>query len=408
MKPNSRLRLPFVAVSAVSATVIACAGEVEELGYTHVIDPSEVERFDANESLESIQDVAVAVSGEVWALQRTNEPHLFVYSADGDLHDSFAATGSGRNQLRNPYGLLPTDDSQFPMAVWDAGNRRVSQFNPYGRASVVQVYRSRGQVYAEIESHSYGAPLDMARLGENYILMDHSNGLHVTADYLRSELLRLGPRGELVDTLVDFEAEFADSIAEMGSEVNYLAPIPVWASCPDGELVVLNPFTRTLRWYDTDGNVARREELSIPAREVSEADQETFLLRRFDLQWRETRADEPDTTVLENSVEDFMLRHWDQFSETAPPAVAMICAAGHEVWLQEFDTEDHALGLGSRWLVHNPESTDLVYVQFPKGFRPKTIVDGTVYGVVESDEGTDVVARITLPEQIEAPASAEH
>lgn len=408
MKPNGKLRLPFVAVCAMSATVIACAGEVEDLGYTHVIDPSEVERFDADESLESIQDVTVAVSGEVWALQRTHEPHLFVYSGDGDLHDSFAATGSGRNQLRNPYGLLPTNDPQFPMAVWDAGNRRVSQFNPYGRASVVRVYRSRGQVYAEIESHSYGAPLEMDRLGDNYILMDHSDGLHVTADYLRAELLRLGPRGELIDTLIDFEAEFADSIAEMGSEVNYLAPIPLWASCPDGELVVLNPFTRTLRWYDTDGNEAGREEAPIPAREVTEADQEAFLFRRFDLRWRETRADEPDTTVLENSVEDFMLRHWDQFSATAPPAVAMICAGAREVWLEEFSTEDHALGLGSRWLVHKPQSTDLVYVQFPEDFRPKTIVDRTVYGVVESDEGTDVVARIELPEQIEAPASADH
>jgi hypothetical protein len=389
--------------------LIACAGEVEDLGYTHVIAPTDVVRFGADGSLERIQDVAVAASGEIWALQRVRAPHLFVYSADGDLHDSFGATGNQRNELHNPYALMPTDDPQFPMAVWDAGNRRISTFNPYGRASVVEIYRSRGQVYAEIESHSYGKPLQMERLGNTYLLMDHANDLSVTSDYLRSELLRLGQRGELVDTLVDFAREFADSIAALSREVNYFAPIPLWGACPGGEMVLLEPFTRTLRWYDAEGSVVSREALTIPVRAVTEEDQEAFLRRRFELEWRRGQNTEPDSAVIQNSVDNFKLRHWDQFATTQPPAVGLMCAGGREVWLQEFSTRDNPLGLGSRWLVHGPETVGLVYVQFPEGFRPLRIVGRTVYGVAVAGEGLEVVAHVTVPDRIEAPAAAaEH
>jgi hypothetical protein len=407
---ESKLHSPAVAFCVALALVMGCAGEVEEdPGYTHMIAASEVVRFASDGSLERIQDVAVAVSGEIWALQRIRAPHLFVYSAEGDLHDSFGTTGSDRHQLRNPYNLLPTDDSRFPMAVWDAGNRRISTFNPYGRASVVQASRSRGQVYAEIENHSYGKPLAMERLGDNYLLMDHSNGLHVTVDYLRSELLRLGQGGEIIDTLVDFEGEFADSIAELGRDVNYLAPIPLWSMCQDGEMAFLEPFTRTLRWYGPDGVVAGTETLEIPVREITEENQSTFLHHRFEFQWREQRPDEPDSTIVANSVDDFMLRHWDQFSTAAPPAVGMMCAGDREVWLQEFSTDDHPLGFGARWLVHSPETTERVYVQFPDGFRPLKIVDGRAYGVATEDDGADVVAYVSLPEQIAPPpAAAEH
>jgi len=361
--------------------------------------------FNADGSLTEIQDVAVDVSGEVWALQRTGTPHLFVYSAEGGLHDSFGTTGPERNQLRNPYALLPTDESNFPMAVWDAGNRRISVFNPYGRASVVDVNRSRGQVYAEIENHSYGKPLQMERFGDGYLLMDHSDGLHVTADYLRSELLRINQSGGIIDTLVDFQTEFADSLAVLGREVNYLTPIPLWATCPDGEMGLLDPFTRTLRWYGADGTVSGTEALPIPVRELTDEEKEAFLKNRFELEWRERYPQDPDSTIIANSIEDFMLRHWDQFSTNAPPAVAMMCRGDREVWLQEFSTEYHALGFGLRWLVHTPQSVSRVYVQFPEEFRPIRFADGKVYGVATADQGVEVVAYVSVPDTIEPPAA---
>jgi len=410
MLRESKLRLSAVAFCGVSALVMACAGDAaEDTGYTHVIAPSEIVQFAADGSLERIQDVAVAVSGEVWALQRVRAPHLFVYSSDGDLHDSFAQDGSDRNQLRNPYNLLPNEDQGFPMAVWDAGNRRVSTFNPYGRASVVQVTRSRGQVYAEIEEHTYGKPLAMSRLGDNYLLQDHSDGLAFTVDYLRAELLRLGGSGELVDTLIDFEREFADSIAALGRDVNFLTPIPLWATCGDGEMAMLAPFTRELRWYGSDGEILTTETVEIPAREITEEDQRAFWKQRFETQWYEQQQGEPDSTIIANSVDNYMLRHLDQLSEVAPPAVGMMCAGGREVWLQEFSTADHPLGLGLRWLVHSPETTGPVYVQFPDNFRPLRMVDGRVFGASTVDAGVEVVAYVSMPEQIAPPpAAAEH
>ncbi len=405
-----KLRLPAIAFCAVFTFLMACAGGTEEdPGYTHVIAASEVVRFEADGSLEKIQDVAVAVSGEIWALQRTRAPHLFVYSADGDLHDSFATTGSGRNELHNPFNLLPHDDPGFPMAVWDAGNRRISTFNPYGRASSVPVTRSRSNPYAEIERHTYGKPLAMAPLGDTYILMDHSDGLSYTVDYLRSELLRLDQGGELVDTLIDYGREFADSIAALGRDVNFLTPIPLWATCADGEMAILNPFTRTLRWHGSDGAVLETETLRIPVRAITEDDQRTFWKQRFETQWYEQQEGEPDSTIIAASVDNYMLRHLDQLSEVAPPAVAMMCAGGREVWLQEFSTSDNPLGFGNRWLVHSPGTAERVYVQFPATFRPIRIAERRVYGVSTAEDGVEVVAYVTVPETIgPAPDEAGH
>ena len=104
-----------------------------------------------------------------------------------------------------------------------------------------------------------------------------------------------------------------------------------------------------------------------------------------------------------------MLRHWDQFSPVAPPAVGMMCGGEREVWLQEFSTADNPLGLGTRWLLHNPQTVDRVYVQFPVEFRPIRIVDGKVYGVASAGEDVEVVAYVTLPQNIGPPAAeAEH
>jgi hypothetical protein len=233
--------------------------------------------------------------------------------------------------------------------------------------------------------------------------------LSYTVDYLRSELVRLNQGGELVDTLIDFGRELADSIAALGRDVNFLTPIPLWATCADGEMAVLNPFTRELQWYGSDGAVSATETLSIPVRAINEEDQRTFWMQRFETQWYEQQEGEPDSTIIANSIDNYMLRHLDQLSEIAPPAVAMMCAGGREVWLQEFSTADHPLGFGNRWFVHSPESADLVYVQFPASFRPMRIVDGKAYGVSVVEEGVEVVAYVSLPENLAPPQpAAEH
>jgi len=409
MKRESKLRLSVIAICVVSAALIGCAGEVEDPGFTHVIDPSALMMFQADGSLESIEDVAVAGSGEVWALQRVRAPHLFVFSPEGDLLNSFAQTGGARRELSNPISLMPAEEVQWPMAVWDAGNRRISTFNPYGRASVVQATRSQGRtIYREIQQHSYSKPLAMDRFGDHYLLMDHSDGVAYTADYLHSELLRLGLNGELVDTLVDFDAVLADSIATLGRDVQYLAPVPLWSVCPNDELAVFDPFTRAVAFHGTDGALLATETVPIPVHEMTRETQETFLLHMFRLRWMEERPEEPDSTVLANSVEEHLTRHWDQFPTIDPPAVGMMCAGAREVWLQEFSTADHPLGLGNRWLVHTPGSVERVYVQFPDGFRPLRMIDRVVYGVAMADAGVDVVARVAVPDRIEVPAGEDH
>jgi hypothetical protein len=174
-------------------------------------------------------------------------------------------------------------------------------------------------------------------------------------------------------------------------------------------MAMLEPFTRTVRWYGPGGDVLATETVDIPVRAITEEDQRTFWKQRFETQWYEQQQGEPDSTIIANSVDNYMLRHLDQLSEVAPPAVGMMCAGGREVWLQEFSTADHPLGFGNRWLVDSPETTGRVYVQFPESFHPVRIVDGKAFGVSTANESVEVVAYVSLPDQIAPPAAAaEH
>jgi hypothetical protein len=174
-------------------------------------------------------------------------------------------------------------------------------------------------------------------------------------------------------------------------------------------LVLLEPFTRALRWYNSDGALLATTRLPIESREITEEDMEIFWKKRFETLWEDEQQGEPDSTIIANSVDNYMLRHRDQIAIHGPVAVGMMCAGGREVWLQEFSTSDNPLGLGNRWLVHSPETGDRVYVQFPEGFRPLRIVDGRAFGVSTTSQGVEVVAYVSLPEQIvPPPAAAEH
>ncbi len=392
--------LPSVALPFVAWWSVACGGEEEEVGITLVIDSTEIVRFRADASLQQIRDVATAPSGDIWVLQGSNAPHVFKFSEDGKLLDSFGMSGGGRGMLSNPLWLLPTDDAGTPMGVWDTGNRRVINYRNDGRVRETQaVERSRGMVLRDIEDHSYGRPLSMERFGGGYLLMDHPTGLATTGGYLRSQLLRLDGAGAVVDTFIDFDREWTEAAAAVG-RADLFVPIPLWATCPGGELVLFDPFNGTLEWFGPDGSVLGSDSVSLPSREVTEEDQRTYLWREFELRAREQLAgDDPDSALIERSIERFLIYSRTRFHATTPPAVDLLCGPKRQVWFETFSTEDHPLGYGRTWIVHGLQQAEDVRVQFPVGFRPMEISGDRALGVFTGDPhpGMPTVASVPLP-----------
>ena len=391
------------------ALMFGCGGGQEDVGTTVIIDAAELVSFPAEASLQQIQHVALAPSGEVWALQRTGDPHLFRFSAEGELLSSFAVTGRARNQLSNPLWLMPTDDVRQPMQVWDAGNRRVVMYGQNGAvADLFVVERSNGNVFAGIENHSYGQPLKMERFGAGYLLLDHPDDLATTGDYLHSELLQLDAAGRRVGRLLDFDQEFSSGVASLGRYADLLVPIPLWTTCPAGELVLLDPFSNQLRFYGSDGSILATDSVPTVRRPITEDDHQAYLQREFELRWQEQRPGQPvDSAVIERSIEDFLLHYWNRMSELGPPAVQIICAQDRQVWLQEFSTADNAIGYGTRWLVHSPGQVEPLRVKFPSGFQPWEIAGERAFGVLTGVEGGSVVAHVTLPPQARTAGTAQ-
>ena len=396
-------------VVAAGLMVVGCGKSAEEEPAAVTIDPAQVVTLQADASLQQVQDVAASTNGEIWVLQREAAPHVFIYSDEGRLQDSFGMSGPAMTQLSNPFWLVPTGDSRRPMAVWDVGNRRIALYSPDARlVASYEVERSRANIYRDIEQESFGSPLFMARFGDGYVLMDHPRGLSSTVDYLRSELLLIGPGGGAGKEFLDFGREFATGIASLGNYVLYLSPIPLWTTCSTQELVLFDPFASRLRWYGPDGSELASDSVPLRSREMTEEDLRAFAWHRAELAWRKQTLRELDTAVIERSVDDHVLKHWNQYPEMTPYAVGIMCVAGRQVWLQEFSAATSPLGLSSIWSVYEPGQDSLIRVQFPESFRPMRISNGRILGV-NTESGLQTAAYVPLPElsRTTTPATPE-
>jgi hypothetical protein len=399
MRLNRKHWLLTPVVTGVPLIILGCAESVEEGSPAVTVDPAQLVILQADASLQDVQDVAPSVTGEIWVLQREAAPHVFIYSEDGRLLDSFGMSGPARTQLSNPFWLIPTGDSQRPMAVWDVGNRRFTVYTEDARfVASPDVQRSRSNIYRDIQQESFGRPLLMARFGDGYVLMDHPNGLSSTVDYLRSELLLIGANGGAGQDFLDFRQEFSDGIAALGQYVLYLSPIPLWTTCSARELVLFDPFASRLRWYGPDGSELASDSVPLRSREMTEDDQRAFASHRAELAWRKQTLRDLDTAVIERSVDDHVLKHWNQYPATTPYAVSIMCGSGRQVWLQEFSTASGPLGLSDVWSVYEPGRDSLIRVQFPESFEPMRIANGRIFGVSTDGTGVQTGAYVPIPD----------
>ncbi len=399
MSVNRARWLFGLGVSALALIGINCGEAAQEEAAGVIVGPADVVVLQADASLQQVQDVAPAGNGQIWVLQREAAPHVFIYSEDGRLVDSFGMSGPARTQFSNPFWLVPTGDSQRPMAIWDVGNRKLAVYTRDGRIMASpEVQRSRSNIYRDIEAESFGSPLYMARFGDGYVLMDNPGGLSTTVDYLRSELLLIPENGGPGEEFLDFRREFSDGIADLGRYVLYLAPIPLWTTCSSEELVLFDPFASRLRWYGPDGSELASDSVPLQSREMTEDDQRAFAWHRAELAWRKQTLRELDTAVIERSVDDHVLKHWNQYPEMTPYAVGMMCGEGRQVWLQEFSMRSSPLGLSAVWSVYEPGNAALTRVQLPDTFRALRIADGRIFGVSTEQSGMPAGAYVPIPD----------
>jgi hypothetical protein len=384
--------------SLAAGLTLAC-GEGDIQIPTIAIDPGAITALQADTALQQVQDIAVDGSGQYWVLQRDGDPHVFLYSMEGQLLDQFGFSGPARTQLSLPLWLVQTGNANRPIGVWDVGNSKLMLYGPRGNLVMAfAVDRSRRDVYRDIDKESYGRPLYIRSFGDGYVLQDHPEGLSRTGDYLRSQLLRLYIDGQRHGVLMDFEEEFAGGRASLGEYAELLVPIPLWTTCQSGELVIFDPFASRLRWFEPDGSELASDTVPLRTRDITDDDINRYLFHTFEHRWYKQTTRDLDTAVIERSIEEFMLSHFLELAETRPYAVGIMCGSDRQVWLQQFSTADNPLGYSDGWIVHEPQQTDLLRVEFPHSFRPLRIVGDRILGVHSDEQGNQTGAWTPIPD----------
>ena len=169
MNLNCRWHPSVVSLPLAVGLALAC-GEGEPPMPTVTIAPSQITTLQADAALLQVQDVAVDESGQFWVIQRDQSPHVFIYSAEGQLLDLFGEHGPARAQLTMPFFLVKTHAEGEAMAVWDVGHPKLMFYGPSGRLEqAYPVDRSSRDVYRDIDVESYGRPLDLQLFGDGFL-----------------------------------------------------------------------------------------------------------------------------------------------------------------------------------------------------------------------------------------------
>ncbi|HEU0013577.1 MAG TPA: hypothetical protein VFQ45_07820 [Longimicrobium sp.] len=373
------LLLPFAAGCSPSPGGAARAIEVSEASL-HV--------YAGDSLLYDIRHVLPGRNGEMWVLSAL-EPFVYRFSTAGRIQARFGRQGKGPGELLNPWSLAPVPGTDG-VGVWDVGRHGLTV---YDRAGVLtasrQVPLRTGTVRGDIRQISYGEPYKLRAAAGGMVVQVPAGSVSQPADLYSSVLLRLRDDGTPGDTLISFRGMRA--AAGLG-QAQALVPVPLWTTCPGGEVVVFEAARQTVHRFPARG-AARREQLRIPTRALGEDDIRPYLRRMLEQETREQNLAAPE---IDRLVGTLLGSTREMFGARTPAAVDLLCDGDGSLWLNQFSTRDHPVGYGREWLVFRGTRL-LRRVTFPAGFRAAHVEGNRVSGTFTDGDDVQHPAVATLP-----------
>lgn len=370
------------ALVTLAAGLIACAiGTDAPLIERHVLISEEtLKELPTHELLHRVRDLQVDNSGRVWILSVDSPFISAVQPDDGDL-TSFGTPGPGPEEMATPWSVIPNGTGGA--VIWDAGRRRVLEFNQVGDdvqfVSGVHVEIESSTVLRSIEASSYGTPLRMRKAGSIFVVQPAHRPVLNTGD-LREIVLLTGPApSQIQDTLYVGPRRAGSSSAE------FLVPIPLWAACANGDVVVFEPPDQLISIRTAPGT-ADTIVLPLHRRKMDDGDIRRFL--RYSMELELVGRVRPSDEVIERRIDQVLRRGRDIFSSEAPLATNLLCDDFGYVWIQGFDTEEHPAGFGRDWWVVGTNRV-VAAVRFPRGFQPRVVSRFGIYGTLRDSLGLE-------------------
>lgn len=363
---------------------------------------TEMEIVRGTGELYQIRDLVVDEAGGLWVLSAM-EPFVYRFSPDRRLLTRTGKRGNGPEEMRNPWSLVARGGVSTGMAVWDAGGRRLIGFDNAGAPEAGRpIVLPPPSVAGDFAAVSYGTPLRMEQLGASYVLQLPTRVVSRTGDLASLLLLRIDSTLATIDTLFTLSAE---PLANPEEGPQIFAPIPLWATCPGGELLVLDPSANRLMRLNADGETRFVEPLPQRRRTITDAEKRTYLRYAISLELR--GADGPPAEMVDRRIDEILARGRHLFAETAPPGVRLLCDASGNAWLQEFELFEPPIGYGAHWRVYR-RGAEPLRVRFPDRFQPMQVAKDHVWGVYTDEMEIEHPASVRLNGFPHGARSARH
>lgn len=378
----------FLGALALLLVISACGADVpdsERMSY-EIVSEEEIVIWSVDEDLADVRDMSV-VGDNVFVLANMGAP-VHHYDVNGRKISEIAQRGEGPSDIRNPWGLVTVESaSALRLAVWDIGARQIKGFAVQsgefqGR---IDVDVPGGMVRGDVREFVSDPPRRLAPFGRGFVLLDHPRGLTIPPDLLTARLLRLDSTGTESGELWRAEPSgFPEDI----QRAFFMTPGPVWASCSSRELVLHDPSTMTVEWYGSDDTTTGGISVADWRRPIEEGDVYSVLgdwLRR-EIRDTDGRVDE---VALEELLDEYVQEAAAQFPENSPMVSSIVCDRNGRTLVERFDASEEPLGRSGDWYAMSKEEGVYKKIELPSRFRPMTIGDGHLWGIVHDEYGVE-------------------
>lgn len=353
------------------------------------IDSDQITWESADGELWGIVDV-LERGGVVWVL--TSAAPLVHGLQRGEEVVTFGRLGEGPDELRSARALLDLGDAG-EITIWDPATRLYRTFSTTGSLVSNRDAGSMSAVLRNIGLVTFGDALRVAATPKGTVRVEYRGAVSSGGDLWTGRLARFGDGGG-AEHLVDF-MDLRGASHEDRSARSILVPVPLWDLCPDGRIALLDPVARYL--YLFGSSWPQRDSMYVPweVEPLSRSDRRGYLAGQLEA---ELQGEDIGDSEIEAMLEGAEQGTRNQFAISAPLGVDIKCSAGR-VWVQEFDSGAHPLGLGRRWWTIALAGEVPVFSQviLPAGFRPYRISDSQMLGVVTDSLDMQRVASIHLP-----------
>jgi len=328
--------------------------------------------------------------GVIWAL--TSAPPFVHGLQRGEEVVTFGLLGEGPDELRSARALLDRGDAG-EITMWDPATRLYRTFTTTGSLVSTRDAGSMSAVLGNIGLVTFGDALRIATTPKGIVRVEYRGAVSSGGDLWTGQLARFSDEGG-VEHLVDF-MDLRGASHEDRRARGILAPVPLWDVCPDGRIALLDPIASYLYLFGLSW--AQRDSVYVPweVERLSRSDRLGYLASQLKAELQGQDVSDSEIEAMLGAAEQGTR---NQFATSAPLGVDIKCSAGR-VWIQEFDSGAHPLGIGGRWRTIALAGEVPVYSQviLPAGFRPYRISDSRMLGVVTDSLDLHRVASIHLP-----------